>query len=185
MFVSILNHLLNQSPEIRAQNQINAHRCFALRYGKVQKFFSINEQGFLVAGDGLPEAELIFNYPALLKWIKHEALQVDDMTIQGDQEFGMYLLGMVNQLKYYPEGDLVRVLGMEWGSFAYQGFSHIGTHLSEFKNRFVGEMPDYAHEKNMMLIDRANFELWVAQVNQLNDEIACLENRINQLKVVK
>ncbi len=181
MFSALLNHLLQQNPELKQAMSVHHGRVFALNTPLLGATLVIAHDGFVDAATTEPEVMVQFLDSALIKMAQQQSPSVGDVVITGDHGLGMALLPILGEVRYYPGQDLARVVGDGLAGSIMSRVDGLKQQLLQGKSRFVGQVQDYAYEANAPMVAKADFDLWSTAVDELKDDVARLDARLAKL----
>ncbi len=182
VYLSIINHLLRLSPEIRASLRAYTDRSFSLCYSNQMMNALIGEEGFLQNIPVPTEVKITLGQSAVLKIIRHEIPDVSDVTLEGADTLGLALLPLLGALRYEPDADLMRLFGNQWGGFLANRLLAAKTHIEQLTQSVSEQISDYAHENASLLVHQHDFTLWSDNVNCLINDLENLQIRIDKLQ---
>lgn len=180
--LAILNHLLNQRPEVRAQLEALSGRRVALHFPMVSVRAVVLPDGFFGQSDGPPEAEVRILVGALMKRMRGVAPAHEDIELSGDPDLALSLGRALEQMGWDVSEDASRLFGdvaaHRLGLMARMWWGVKG----EVASRLIGSYVEYLREEAPLLASRAGVEAFNAEVDQLRDDVARAEKRLARLE---
>lgn len=181
MFTALLNHLLQQNKELKHAMCAYQGRVFSLQTPLLGATMLIAHDGFVDSTDEEPEVTVRFLDSALVKMAQQQSPGVGDVVITGDHGLGMALLPILGEIRYYPGQDVARVLGDGLAGGLMSRVEGLKKQLLQGKSRLAEQVQDYAYEANAPIVAKADFDVWSDAVDELRDDAARLEARLNKL----
>lgn len=178
----VINHLIQQNPEIRAELSGYNGIVLTLITAGMRIHGRFNEHGFLDETERAADTILTFHNSVWQKMLQGEMPNVGDFDIAGDMELGFRLLPLLGGLRYHAHDDLSRLFGdAVAGSIATRA-QKVGQTLKQIGQSLITQTADYAREpQQAALITREEFDEWTEEVDKLRDDIARLHARLDKL----
>ena len=179
--LAVLNHLLQQNPEIRAQMQAHGGRCVRLALPMLAFTASIDEEGYWRHSDAAPETTLTFHNSALQKRLQGDTPGVGDVAVAGDQALGMALLPLLGGLRYWANDDIARLFGDAAAGEWLRVSGSLKHSAAELAQTVAAHISDYAQEADAAVVHRQQFARFADAVAALRDDTARLSARLARL----
>lgn len=179
--LSVINHLLQQNPEIRARLQTHARRTLRITVPPWGLNALIDAQGFLQATEEAPQTTLCFYHSALQKLSQGQRPGVGDVGISGDQDWGMALLGVLGGLRYWFDDDVARMLGNGVAGGLRRVSGSLKRSAVEWQQDLAAYLDDCARADTAPVVHRLAFADFADAVDVLRDDAARLEARLRRL----
>ncbi|WP_374538381.1 ubiquinone biosynthesis accessory factor UbiJ [Chitinimonas taiwanensis] len=180
--LALLNHLLHQRADLRAELQSCAGRTARLSIPPFRLNFQIGTDGFLLAGEGEPEASITIPPWLLPRLALHDPAAERELQIVGDTQLAATLGRVLQALDWDAEADLARLLGdipahrlAESARNLIGDPRHIARNLAE-------STAEYLQEEARLLVARPSVAHFVAEVDRLRDDAARLAKRLQRLE---
>ncbi len=178
----LLNHVIQQNTEIQADLAEFAGRSLQLEASGLRVKGVFDRQGFLQDFDGQAETEIVFRPSAVQKILSGQKPGVGDVAVNGDTALGMAVLPLVGQLRYYANDDLSRLFGDAVVGSVSSRAERLGQTLKQIGRGLAGQLGSFAQEPESPVVGKETFESWRNGVEQLRDDVARLEARLNKLE---
>ncbi len=179
--VALVNHLIQQNPELQAALAGFGGRVFLLQAAAWSMQAQVDEAGFLRESNEAPETTLAFHTSAMQKIAQGHTPGVADVTVSGDHGLGMALLPLLGGLRYHAHDDLSRLFGDALAGSISTRAERLGTSFKEMRHSLLAEISDYAREQNAPVLHRQDFQPWSDEVDRLRDDTARLQARLAKL----
>ena len=179
--LAVLNHLLQQNPEIRAQMQAHSGRCVRLALPMLAFTARIDEEGYWRHSAEPPETTLTFHNSALQKRLQGDTPGVGDVAVAGDQGLGMALLPLLGGLRYWANDDIARLFGDAAAGEWLRVSGSLKHSAVELAQTVADHISDYAQEADAAVVHRQQFTHFADAVAALRDDTARLSARLARL----
>jgi ubiquinone biosynthesis protein UbiJ len=182
--LAVLNHLLGGQPWLRERLVPFAGRVARLQSFPLDLLVSIAPDGRLApAGrEAQADATVEVSAIALLLLAVGEQQARAQVTLSGDAALGSTLEAVLRSLAWDAEEDLSRVLG----DIAARRLAQAGRSWIAWQRRLAGELAralgEYLTEERPVLVERAQAQRWIEQVQALRDDVERLEQRLARLE---
>ena len=178
-----LQHLIAQNSWAKSMLVNHSGKVLQLVLSSVTAHLIVLEDGTLaMAGETLPaDASISLSLATALKMLAKNAAAKNELTITGDTEFATEIGKVLGALSWDIEADLSRVVG---DTAAYESVKFAKTARSNLKQQVVnaGEMlAEYWQEERPMIAKKMQVDHFIQSVDQLRDDVARLEKRIEKL----
>jgi ubiquinone biosynthesis protein UbiJ len=180
--IAVFNHLLNQQPAVRAELAAFAGRRIGITLPPLTVRGVINEQGWLAACAGEPEATLRLSHAAALAAASGRDPALRDVSLEGDAELGSAVGRLLARMRWDAGEDLSRVMGdvaanrlqrMARASLGFKG---------EIAWRLLENWIEHLREEAPLLASRQAVGRFVGAVDSLRDDVARSEKRLQRLE---
>lgn len=180
--IALVNHLLNQHPDIRHGLAAFAGRRIGIALVPASVQGVLTEEGWLAECEGEPEAFIKLNYSAALSSLRGREPALADVQLEGDTELGAAVGRLVARLSWDVTEDVSRVVGdvaahrlelMVKRSLGLKGV--IAWRLAE-------NWLEHLREEAPMLASKHAVQGFVDKVDALRDDTARFEKRLSRLE---
>lgn len=178
----IVNHVLVQHPNVREKLRQYATRSFAIHALGGVFVAQIDAEGYLKACSQAADCQIQLHDGALQKLIQNQQPVSGDLTISGDYALAMALLPLMAQLDYRVSADLRRFgadAAADWWEETFADLSHDLAENRDWLHRRISQR--VLQSERPIALHRVWFTQYVQQMNDLRDDVARLEARLNRL----
>ena len=181
-FSFALNRLLRAEPWARERLAPFAGMSVELRAPPLPDLrFVILPGGTLEAGGGEPALTVTVRpqaLPALLQGEEHFLRSVD---VAGDAQLAEAVVALLRQLRWDAEEDLSKLLG-DLAAHRLMGLARgFAAWQADAGRRLAGSLADYLVDEQRILVSKAQFEAFAAEVGRLRDAVERLDSRVRRL----
>ena len=175
-----LNHLLEREAWARDKLAPFAGELVELRFALLPPLrMGIGEGGRAMPAEAGREATLVIAarpeiFSALARGEEHLLRAVD---ISGNARLATEILALLRYLRWDVEEDLSRVFGDVLAHRMVGTARELAAWQAEAGRRLAENVIEYAVEERRILVSRAEFDGFAAQVAKLRDDLARLEQR--------
>ena len=176
---AILNHLLNQHPDVRAELAAHAGRRVALVLPPFTVSAVVTEEGWLAASEGEAEATVrVSAVAALLAQTSAQAPAFDALALDGDRVLARAWAGLLGRLRWQPADDLSRLVGDVAANRIERAFSGAIGLKGQIAWRLLESWLEHWREEQPILARSADVEQFVQSVDTLRDDTERLAKRL-------
>jgi ubiquinone biosynthesis protein UbiJ len=181
-FSFALNRLLEAEPWARERLAPFAGMCVELRAPPFPSLsFVILPGGTLEAGGQDPALTITVRPDALPALLQSEEHFVRSVDVAGDERLAAEVMTLLRHLRWDAEEDLSRLLG-DVAAHRIMGLARgFAAWQADAARRLAGALADYAVEEQRVLVPKAEFEAFAADVSRLRDAVERLEKRVRRL----
>ncbi|GAB3263900.1 ubiquinone biosynthesis accessory factor UbiJ [Chitinimonas naiadis] len=177
--LAVLNHLLQQRNDLRAELVTQAGRTACLRVPPLRLTFRITPEGLLQASDAT-EADASISIPPWLlpRLAMQDPAAERELQIRGDTQLAATVGRVLQAMDWDAEADLARLLGdIPAHRLATLARDWIGDPRRIARN-LAEATTEYIQEEARLLVPRPSVEQFINEVDRLRDDVARLEKRI-------
>lgn len=180
--IAVFNHLLNQQPAVRAELAVHAGRRIGIVLPPLTVRGVINDQGWLAACAGEPEATIRLSHAAALAAVSGRDPALRDVVLEGDAELGSAVGRLLARLRWDAGEDLSRVMG-DVAANRLQGVARASLGFKgEIAWRLLENWIEHLREEAPLLASRQAVGRYVGAVDSLRDDVARSEKRLQRLE---
>ena len=182
MLRAVINHLLAEREDLRADLARHAGRVGCVEIGLFKTVFAIDAEGYFGASQAVADATLSLSPFLLPRLLLDDASARKDVVLSGDAALAADLAHLLQQLDWDAEGDLARLIGdIPAHRMAETGRRLLGSPAAHLRN--LGEMvAEYMQEEVRLLVPRPSAARFLADVDDTRDQLARLEARLALLE---
>lgn len=179
---ALLNHLLNQRADLRAELARHAGQTARLVVLPFQLDFCVTADGLLQPGQGEPIATVTIPPWVLPRLALHDPAAERELQISGDMPLANTVGRVLQALDWDAEADLARLIGdIPAHRLAETARNAIGD--PRLLGRNLAEVSvEYLQEEARLLVARPSVAQFVREVDTLRDDAARLAKRIGRLE---
>ncbi|ULJ62873.1 hypothetical protein MIS46_02025 [Wielerella bovis] len=184
--IHLINHLLQQNPEVCQQLSGYNGIVIAIKTGSLNIVGRINQHGLLDSTRKPASTTLILHDDALPKILQGQFPTLNDLAIEGDMELGIGIMMRGAQLRYTPQQDLRRIFGDETVERVAQKTEKVGRILTVLGQTLMFQAASIAPSREQQqLADQlaACTDALNAVQNQLEQANRRLDEMERQLKM--
>ncbi|MDP3871635.1 MAG: hypothetical protein Q8Q80_03145 [Methyloversatilis sp.] len=181
--LTVLNHLLGQTPGAQERLSLHAGRHARLAVGEVAVAFAIAPDGTLaVSADSTPSVTLRLPADALLR-LPHQGEGVlREARIEGDAALAETLGQVLRSLRWDAAEDFSRVVGDVAAERMVGSARSLLSSGRDLAKRFASAGSEYVADEVQMLIRPAASAAFASGVDTLRDDYSRLQKRIELLE---
>ncbi|QDQ26466.1 sterol-binding protein [Chitinimonas arctica] len=181
---AVLNHLLNQRADLRAELAVHAGSTVRLGVPPFRFDFQVGQDGLMLPGRAGPDATIDINPWLLPRLALHDPAAERELRISGDTQLAAAVGRVLQALDWDIEADMARVLGdISAHRLASLGRDLVGDPRLIARN-LAETAAEYLREEAQLLATRPAVEHFNRAVDHLRDDVARLEKRIGQREMV-
>lgn len=175
LLINLINHLLQQNPEVCHELSGYNGLVIGIRAGSLHIVGRFTATGLLTPTHRNPDTTLIVHHDALPKLLQGQLPDFNDLAVEGDMALGMSIALRCLQLHYTPHADLCRLFGEETVHHFMQKAAKWGQILQT-----AGQILQFqiAQTQSQAQREQALHE----QIDAYAEELAQLRQRIAQLE---
>ncbi|HEY9103854.1 ubiquinone biosynthesis accessory factor UbiJ [Chitinimonas sp.] len=176
---AVINHLLAQRSDLRAELRRHAGRTAKLQLPPRSLQFSIGENGLLQpASSKVPDVTLHIPVALLPRLLLRDPTAERELQIDGDSQLAATLGRVLQALDWDVEADLARLLGdIPAHRLAGTARRWLGD-PRQFLRNLAETATEYAQDEAHLLVARPSLNQFVNEVDRLRDDVARLEKRL-------
>ncbi|MBV8656880.1 MAG: hypothetical protein JO142_03545 [Burkholderiales bacterium] len=179
---AVLNHLLAQREDLRADLARHAGRVGCVQVGITRSVLAIDPQGYLAASDASPEATIALSAFLLPRLLLNDPSARREVVLSGDATLAADLAHVLQQIDWDAEGDLARLIGdIPAHRLAESGRRLFGEPAATLRN-LAETLTEFIQEEARLLVTRPSAERFLADVDDARDHLARLEARLIRLE---
>lgn len=178
----ILNHIIAQHPDIRAQLARHCGRILRLSGAGLTLTAAVTEQGYLQASAESAEVTLTFHSSAVGKILQGQTPGVGDIGIGGDHALGMALLPLLGELHYRWDDDIARLFGDTAAGGALHLVAQLRAYGAQWQQEAAQQLAAAARRGTAPVLHRYEWTPFVAALATLRDDTARLQARLYKLE---
>lgn len=183
--LAILNHLLAQEPWAQQRVRTQVGKVVAFKAAGLQWLVQFTEVGTLLraASDATVDATLTVAPELLPHILQHGMLAAGQKVhITGDAELVAVLGDLLQHVRWDAEQDLSRVLGDIAAHRLMQAARQSAKTSQQAAQYLTANLVEYFTEENPMLVTPPQLTVHRAALQELRDQIARLEKRMQKLQ---
>ncbi len=178
----VVNHLLAQEPWAQDKVRAQAGKVVEIKTGGLSLRLELTDIGSVIATHAPPQATLTIATDLLPHILQHGmATAAQKVHIAGEAELVAVVGDVLQHLRWDAEQDLSRVLGDIPSRRLMQATREFAARSQEAAHRLSENIAEYFTEENPLLLTRPQLEQHRNELQQLRDQIARLEKRIQKL----
>lgn len=176
--LAVMNHLLAQSPEVRAELAAYAGRRVAWRVAPVSVTGVVTDDGWLAGCEGEPEATLTLRHSAVMAVMAGRDPSVNDVVLEGDAELAGALLRLSGRLSWHWVEDVSRLAGDAAAYRVERLVKRGGGIRGEIAWRLAASFAEHLREEAPLLAGKPAVAAYVGAVDELRDDTERFEKRL-------
>lgn len=184
LLVSALNHLLQAEPWARERLRPHAGVQVVIVGGPLQLNLSIDEHGLLVAGEPsgiIPGVTVSLAADTPARLLVDRSSLFSSVKIAGAVDIAESLAFVFRHLRWDAEADLANLVGDVPARRLALLAGRLGHQVQESTKRLIDNVTEYAVEDSSLLAAKRDVVSFGTAVDQLRDDLARLEKRIDRL----
>lgn len=176
--IALLNHLLAERTELRAELSRHAGRVASIAMPPFKLTFLVGQDGLLASSREAPAATLRIAAWLLPRLAMGDVSAQREVKLEGDAAFAADLAKMLQALDWDAERDLARVTG----DIAAHRIANTAQRLIGDPRVIVSNLAqtstEYLQEEAGVLVTTPSLNLFNSEVDELRDAVARLEKRL-------
>lgn len=186
MLAAGLNRLFAQTPGARDLLAHHAGHTLALDMALFRANLRVEEDGALhAAPEAAPDATIFFTPDVLLRLPSQGKAALRELRTEGDAELLSAFNDAFQQMDLDAEAELSRLFGPIAGFRLAKAGRAFGGWMKQATEDTARAFAEYAVEESPMLASRADVARFNREVDELRDDTARLEARLNKLSPVQ
>lgn len=183
LLVSAINHLLQAESWARERLRPHAGAKVVIVGGPLQLNLGIDEHGLLVAGEpsGSPDVTVRLAADTPARLLVDRSSLFSSVKIAGSVDIAESLAFVFRHLRWDAEADLANLVGDVPARRLALLAGRLGHQVQESTTRLAANMAEYAIEDSPLLAAKRDVIAFGKAADQLRDDLARLEKRIDRL----
>lgn len=181
----MLNHLLKQSPEVRADFAALAGRRLRISLPPLAVTGVVCDDGYWAATEGEPETVVRLSTGAAFKRVAGGEMTPADVAVDGDSELGLAAARLLARLQWDAAEDASRLVG-DVAAHRLERFVRGALGVKgEIGARLIGSYVEHLKEEVPLLARRPDVERFCGEVDDARDALERVEKRLARLEAAR